>query len=211
MSLPVIVIGAGGHGKVVADALQAAGRKVLGFVDPKLAGKRVIGLPVLGGDEVLRRYSPNKVELANGRGSASDLPGERKRLFEEKKALKFRFVQVIHPSATVSRHARLGEGVQVMAGAVIQADTHVDRNCIVNTGATIDHDCRIGAHCHIAPGVTLSGSVQIGAESHIGVGAIVIQEIRIGTRVLVAAGAVVVDNVADGKLVMGVPAEVQKK
>lgn len=207
MSLPVIVIGAGGHGKVVADALLAAGRTVLGFVDanPALAGATVAGLPVLGGDAEIGKHGRGTVELANGIGSTG-LPSRRREIYDRFKSAGLAFATVVHPSAVVSRRAVLAEGAQVMAGAVVQTDARLEPNCIVNTGAQVDHDCLVGRHCHLAPGVTLSGEVCIGEESHLGTGATVKNGIRIGARVLVAAGAVVVADVADGRQVEGVPA-----
>jgi UDP-perosamine 4-acetyltransferase len=168
-------------------------------------GTEVGGHPVLGADDVLRARDATKVELVNGLGSVRQ-PRHRAEVFARLKAQGFSFASVVHPSAVISRHAQLGEGVQVMAGAVIQCGCHIGRDTIINTRASIDHDCRLGDHVHIAPGVTLSGGVQVGDLSHLGTGASVIQGIRIGTGVAVGAGAVVIRDVPDGSTVFGVPA-----
>jgi len=207
MSLPVLVIGAGGHGRVVADALRAAGRKVLGFLDAaaELKGIQIDGLSVLGDDNRLQDYSPASIRLANGIGSTVTT-GARRRVYQRLVAAGYQFEIVRHPAATVSPLAVLSAGAQVMAGAVLQPGVVVGEDTIINTGALIDHDGLIGSHCHLAPGAVLSGAVQIGDDCHIGTAASVIQGITIGAGALIAAGAVVVDDVPAGTRMAGVPA-----
>jgi len=202
---PVLILGAGGHGKVVADALRAAGCEMLGFLDRNGEAAGPFGLPVLGSDDALGRFDASKIALAIGVGSTGDCTA-RRRLFQKGKAAGFGFVTIVHPRAAVSDAAVLREGVQIMAGAVVQAEAEIGENVIVNTGAIIDHDCRIGAHCHIAPGATLSGCVSLGADSHIGTGASLIQGVSLGERCLVAAGAAVVGSFGDDIRLIGVPA-----
>lgn len=208
MSLPVIVLAAGGHAKVLVDALLASSAQIAGIVDPdpKLAGAKLLGVPVLGGEEVVEEFPAAEVELVNGLGSV-DLSGRRQKLFERFKAMGYNFATVVHPGALVACDAELGEGAQVMAGAVIQPGCRIGDNVIINTRASVDHDCVIGAHSHIAPGVTLSGSVLVGASCHLGTAAAAIQGVRIGSRSLVAAGAVVISDLAEGSVVRGVPAK----
>ena len=190
-SAPILVIGAGGHAKVVIDALRLAQCTIAGLVDPALAvGTRIAGCEVLGGDDVVERSRPEDVMLANGVGGTKSTAG-RDAVYRRFRAKGYRFATVLHPSAIVSRTATLGEGAQVMAGCAVQPDAKIGANSIVNTRASVDHDCTIGESVHIAPGVTLSGSVTIGDGSHIGTGAVVIQGITIGRNSLVAAGAVV--------------------
>ena len=207
MSVPVIVIGAGGHGRVVADALRAAGRELLGFTDADSTrqGTRLDGLLVLGGDEVLATHNVENVVLANGVGSIG-VPTRRRAVHEALAADGWRFTTVLHPRATVSPHALLEEGAQVMAGAVVQPGAVIGVGSIVNTGALVDHDCVLGAHCHVAPGATLSGQVHLGAECHVGTGAVIVQGVRLGARTLVGAGAVVVSDYPGEVTLMGVPA-----
>lgn len=209
MSVPVIVIGAGGHGRVVADALRAAGCEVLGFTDPAeaLHGALIDGLAVLGGDGILDRYRPRGLELANGIGSVG-VPDQRRSVHEVLVGAGWHFATVVHPGATVSPYARLERGAQVMAGAVVQSGAVVGEGSIVNTSAVVDHDCVIGSFCHVAPGATLSGSVHLGAECHVGAGAVIIQGVQIGPRAIIGAGAVVVRNHPGSATLLGVPARV---
>jgi sugar O-acyltransferase (sialic acid O-acetyltransferase NeuD family) len=211
-ALPIMVIGAGGHALVLLDALTLNGAKVIGLtdVDPSRRARTVLGHPVLGGDEVLRKYSPDSLLLVNGLGSVGSV-ALRRSVYETFCRAGYRFASVIHASATIARSAVLAQGVQVMAGAVIQPEVSVGENTIVNTGAAVDHGCRVDAHVHLAPGVTLSGDVVIGNETHVGSGATVIQGVRIGARCNVAAGAVVLSDVADGTTVAGVPARETRK
>ena len=158
---------------------------------------------MLGGDEVLKELSASEVQLVNGIGSIGPTHVARRRL-SARQGGGLHFAQVVHPSAVVSRSATLGEGVQVMAGCVIQTGADIGANSIVNTRAAVDHDCKIGETVHIAPGVTLSGNVRVGDRTHIGTGAVVIQGISIGEDSLVAAGAVVYrDLPAKSRLIPG--------
>lgn len=211
MNMPILVIGAGGHGRVVADALQAAGRKVLGFLDSAahMHGKYVDGLPVLGGDECLQDHPPVSVRLANGIGSTTSTAA-RRQVYERLTAAGFQFETVRHPAAIIAPSAALSPGAQVMAGAVLQPGVVVGEDSIINTGALVDHDCQIGSHCHLAPGVVISGSVRVGDGCHVGTAASVIQGVAIGAGALIAAGAVVVSNVPDGARMGGVPARMME-
>lgn len=210
MNLPVIVIGAGGHAKVLLEILSGQRVDVLGVTDAAFTERKTnfMGFPVLGTDEILFTYAPQAVQLVNGVGSVQDMH-KRKDIFVNFKRLGFNFTKVIHRTAVVSGWASLGEGVQLMAGAVVQPGSSVGDNAIINTRAAVDHDCLIGSHAHLSPGVTLSGGVEVGEGVHIGTGATVIQGIRIGAYAVVAAGAVVVRNVPAGAKVMGVPARIQ--
>lgn len=212
MSLPVIILGAGGHAKVLIDALQASSAVIAGIVDAdsSLRGKSVLGVPILGGDDVISEFQSSMVQVVNGLGSTG-LPVKRQQIFAKFSGMGFTFTTVVHPSAIVAPDAVLGEGAQVMAGAVIQPGSRIGTNSIINTRASVDHDCLIGDHSHIAPGVTLSGGVKVGICCHIGTGATVIQGVAIGEQCLVAAGAVVVSNVTENTTVIGIPARVVPK
>lgn len=207
MTLPVIVLGAGGHARVLVDILLKNGVSIVGLTDmnPNLLGSAIFGVPVVGDDSVLEKYPAGSVLLVNGLGLVT-ITRNRSNVFNKYKEMGYAFAQVIHPSVIIGHDAKLGEGVQVMAGAVIQPGAQIGHNSIVNTRAGVDHDCKIGNHVHLAPGVTLSGGVRVGDGTHVGTGATVIQNIEIGSSVLVGAGAVVVRNVKDGAKVLGVPA-----
>jgi sugar O-acyltransferase (sialic acid O-acetyltransferase NeuD family) len=204
---PVIVLGAGGHAKVLIDVLRLTKRVVIGALVPDRQswGKEIFGIPILGGDDQLEGYSTEEIELVNGIGSVGDLE-KRFQIFEEFKIKGFHFSSVIHPSAVIAESVFMSEGVQVMAGCVIQPDCKILENSICNTSVAVDHDCQIGAHCHLSPGVTLSGGVLVGDRTHIGIKAAIIQEIKIGSNCSVAAGSVVVNDVSSNTRVKGVPA-----
>jgi UDP-perosamine 4-acetyltransferase len=210
--LPVIVIGAGGHAKVLIEALRCAGLSVLALTDRDVTkhGDRILDVLIAGDDAWLQKtYPPGKVRLVNGVGSVNQ-PLLRRKIFFALKTHGYDFATVIHPSAIVAADATLGEGTQIMAGAVIQPSVCIGVDTIVNTRASVDHDCIIGNHAHIAPGAILSGSVQIGDAVHVGAGATLIQGIHIGREALIAAGATVIRDVPAGVRVFGIPARRQK-
>lgn len=209
MSEPVLVIGAGGHAKVLVEALLAEGALMAGVVDADatLLGHSVLGVPVIGDDRVIEDFPCDAVRLVNGIGSIG-VPVLRRTIFERFSGRGYRFAVVVHPSAVIASDVELPDGVQVMAGAVLQPGCRIGSNVIINTRASVDHDCTVGDHTHIAPGVTLSGGVTIGAGCHVGTGATVIQGVRIGDGSVIGAGAVVTKDVAAGMTVVGVPAKV---
>lgn len=207
MSPPVIVLGGGGHARVLIDALRGKAVPIRGIVeaDPARHGQMLLDVPIIGGDDAVLQMSPDSVRLVNGIGTVR-VAAARRRIYESFRAHGYRFACVIHASAIVAPDAALGEGAQVMAGAVLQTGCRIGENAIINTRAAVDHDCRIGDHVHVSPGATLCGNVEVGEGSHIGAGATVIQGIRIGSGCMVAAGAVVTRNLPDGVTVAGVPA-----
>jgi sugar O-acyltransferase (sialic acid O-acetyltransferase NeuD family) len=210
MTLPVIVIGAGGHAGVIADALREVGTEVLGFTDPNLSlhGKLKLGLPILGGDEVLTSVSPKYVRLVNGLGfvSGSGRATVRARTQQQLAAKGWIFVHVIHPSALISSYATLSADVQVLAGAIVQAGAVVGVGTIINTAAIVEQDTIVGAWCHVATRATLCGQARVGDGCLIGAGAIVRQSVILANDTLIGAGAVVLSNSASGETLCGVPA-----
>lgn len=206
MSKPLVILGAGGHANVLAETLQDQGRSILGVLAPEpFIGSDVLGIPIIGDDSWLSGRDSDSIWLVNGLGSIG-VTHARRKLFEHFSLLGYRFSSVIHTSAVISRSAFLEEGVQVLAGAVIQTGSRIARNAIVNTGAIIEHDTWVGEHAHVAPGVTLSGNVRIGDGAHVGTGATVIQGVQIGSHSIIGAGAVVIADVPPGATVVGVPA-----
>lgn len=207
LDFPAILLGGGGHAKVLMEALLLQGRKVLGYTSLDREGANALSLNRLGDDRVIADYDPETIALVNAIGSIKSTL-IRQRLFEQFQNKRYRFATVVHPTAVVAADARLLEGVQVMAGAVVQPGTTLGENSIVNTGALIDHDCEIGAHVHIAPGVVLSGGVRVAQGAHIGTGAVVIQGIVIGANSMIGAGAVIVKDVPPDVTVVGVPGRI---
>jgi sugar O-acyltransferase (sialic acid O-acetyltransferase NeuD family) len=199
--LPLIIVGGGGHGRVVLEALRSAGREVRGVVDRDAAVATLLpkGVPWLGDDTALAAFPPTQYSLVNGVGGVGD--GKRRQIFERLREQGYVFASLCHASAVVAHGVDLGEGAQVMAGAVLQPGVRIGANAIVNTRASIDHDCLIGDHCHVAPGAVLCGGVVVGEETHIGAGAVVIQGVRIGRGTMIGAGAVMLKDVGDNVVV----------
>lgn len=197
--MSVLVVGAGGHGKVVIATLQAAGETVAGCVDddPETFGHLVLGVPVVGPVETVARHGGGVV-LAIGSNAA------RARLAAAFPESDWR--TVVHPAAQVHASASLGRGTVVFAGAVVQPDVEIGVHAILNTASTVDHDGRIGDYVHLAPGVHLSGGVTIEEGSFVGVGACAIPGTRIGAWGTVGAGAVVVGDLPPNTTSVGVPA-----
>ena len=200
-SKPVIILGTGGHAKVVTDALKLSGRKILGFITLDMApGSYFCDERILGNDSEIIKYSPDEIELINGVGT---LPGNNLRweLADKLRKQGYSFATVIHPSAVIASDVTLEEGVQIMAGVVIQAGTKIGKDSIINTGALIDHDCKIYENCQISPGVVLSGGVIIEKNSYIGTGAKIIQYITLKEECVVAAGAIIYKDVSSKTIV----------
>jgi sugar O-acyltransferase (sialic acid O-acetyltransferase NeuD family) len=195
-ALSLVLLGAGGHAKVVLSLAQAAGFRVVGVCDPGLAQQGAAqwrGIPVLGDDDALDTMSPADTALANGIGQLV-AASARRNAFVRLRQRGFRFPCLVHPRAWVDATASLSEGVQVMAGAIVQADCSVEANTILNTGASIDHDCIVGAHVHIAPGVRLCGAVAVGDRAFVGAGATVLPSLTLGADAIVAAGSTLARN-----------------
>lgn len=208
MNTPIIVLCAGGHSKVLINILLDCNEEIIGIVDqdPAKHGSQLLGIPVIGDDQLVMTHAPDAIRLVNGLGSAHSL-NPRRALFEKFSAAGYRFASVIHPAAIISREVTLGEGVQLMAGVTLQPGVSIGSDTIINTGATADHDCHIGAHTHVAPGAVICGNVHLGNEVHLGSGSTIIQNIRIGDGALIAAGSVVTCDLPDGSRVAGIPAK----
>lgn len=205
--IQVIGIGAGGHARVMLDILRLKNEyHPVGLLDPNYLGESIDGVPVLGGDELMPQLRAEGVAAAFiGVGSVGDNT-LRIKLFKQAHASGFSLINVIHPSAVLAPSVRLGHGVTIMAGVIVNPHTRIGDNVIINTGAIVEHDCGVAAHTHISPGAVLCGGVSLGEGAHVGAGATVRQYITIGERAVVGAGAVVVKDVPAQAVVMGVPA-----
>ena len=199
----LILFGAGGHAKVMLDALLRGGREVVGLIDddPAATGRLVLGLPVLGTRAVLaEEWVGAAIVPALGVNAA------RSALLDWLGGAPHPLASAIHPQAIVGAGVEIGGGSFLAAGAVVNPDTRLGEGVIVNTCASVDHDCQIGRAVHIAPGARLCGGVTVGDETLIGTGAVVIPGIRIGARAMIGAGSVVIRDVPDGARIAGNPA-----
>lgn len=200
MSKKVIIIGAGGHGKVIADTVQCCGDTVAGFLDdnPDLP-EEICGIPVLGKVEDYSRYPEACFVVGTGK------MGSRRRISEMMPGV--RWYTAIHPNATVSGlDTQIGEGTVIMAGAVVNACARVGKHCIINTGAIVDHGSRVGDFAHVSVGAKLAGMVDIGEDAWIGIGAVVSNNLSVCANALVGAGAVVVRDIDTPGTYVGIPA-----
>ncbi len=203
MSRSVVVIGASGHAKVVIELLRASGRTIAYCVGTDSNIVSCLGVPVLVGDQHVLRLHAEGFEDAFVAIGSNQL---RSRIADFVQQAGFTLVNAISPNATVSPSSRLGVGVAIMAGVVINADSEIADLAIINTGATVDHDCRIGRAAHIAPQCALAGNVTVGQYSFLGIGTKVIPGMTIGAKVTIGAGGVVIRNISDEVVAFGVPA-----
>lgn len=208
MSLRCVILGGGGHARVVIDALRANGLEPAAIVDRDLARRDTFldGVRFAGDDSELPSLRASGVThfVMGFAGAGNNAP--RQRAFEQARALGLLPLTLVHPRAIVSPAAKLGDGCQVLAGAVVNAGAVLGENVIANTATIIEHDCEIASHVHIASGACLCGAVRVEEAAHIGARGVVRQLIRVGARAIIAAGAVVVDDVAAGTTVAGIPA-----
>lgn len=200
------IIGAGGHGRVVLDILlQARQHNPVGFLDnnQRIHGRRVDGLPVIGGID--------KLQVLHDRGIRAAIVaigdnGVRRGLADLLEQNEIELINAVHPSAQIARNATLGNGIVIAAGSLVCAHCQIGDHAILNTGCIIDHESTIGTAAHICPGVRLAGHVAIESGAFVGIGATVTQNIRIGYEAVVGAGAVVIRDVEPMTTVVGVPA-----
>jgi sugar O-acyltransferase (sialic acid O-acetyltransferase NeuD family) len=204
----ILILGASGHGKVVADVIRCQRQfSLVGFLDddPAKKGTTFDGMPVLGG------FGDAGVQLRSGIEAVIVAIGSNKERLAraaELEQLGFKCATAIHPSAVVAQGVTIGSGTVVMAGAVINAGAAVGKNVIVNTSSVIEHDCQIGDGAHISPGAHLAGGVIVGRAAHVGIGSAVIQQVRIGAESVIGAGAVVIRDVPEGVTIVGNPGRV---
>lgn len=203
-----VVVGAGGHARVVIDALRAAGlAEPIAVVAPdEPPGGMLDGVPWHGDDAVLPTLAAQGgVAFCLGVGATGD-NSRRAQLFELAASAGLAPLTVVHPAAHVSGTAQLGAGVFVAAGATVGPAATLGVNVIVNTGAVVDHDCEIGDHVHIATGACLAGGVRVAELAHVGAGSVIREGLSVGGGAVVGAGGAVIRDVAAGTTVVGVPA-----
>ena len=198
------ILGAGGHGVVVADMALACGYTIAGFIDdnPASHGTLVLDWPVIGGRERL----PAGACIAMGIGGNAI----RRQIFHDLLAIGCCFPVLIHPSATISAFASIGLGSVVMPHVVVNARARVGCGCVLNTACSVDHDCALGDFVHIAPGGRLAGNISVGAQTLIGIGASVHPGLTIGRQAVIGAGAVVLRDIPAHAIAYGNPARVRE-
>ena len=207
---PVIILGGGGHAGVMLSILRRLRVSVIGIVDPHLLPhSQWRDVTVLGGDAAVLDYASEQIELVNGIGSLPHDDGLRAGIFERFKREGYIFKTLVDPQAWIAAEVDLAEGVQLLAGSLVQSGTKIAENSIINSGAIVEHDCRIGKHVHIATGAVLCGQVEIDDRAHIGAGATLIQCVKIGEASVVGAGSVVTRELGKRKIVYPARSHVQ--
>lgn len=207
VSSQMVIAGAGGHARVLIEAVQSRGRWIVAaLTDPEVTGE-VLGVPVVGTDDMLAELHGRGMQAALVGVGSTHRPTRRVKLYEEVRAIGFTLPTICHSSAQCSQTATLGEGTVVLAGAIVNAQAVIGQNAIINTGAIVEHDCRIGDHVHIAPRAVLGGGVVVDPEVHVGIGAVVLEGRTIGRGSVIGAGAIVVRDVPPNTLCVGVPAQ----
>ena len=205
---PVLVLGAGGHAKVVIELLRACGFEIAGVLDADTSPRTVLGAPLLGSDAELGRLRGEGLAQAFVALGANAV---RARVAGQVRAQGYRLVNAIHPGAALSPSLVLGEGVAIMAGACLNAEARVGDLAIVNTNACIDHDGDLGEACHVAPGCALAGNVSVGARAFLGAGCTAIPGVSVGADTTVGAGSVIVRDLPAGVVAYGSPARVVRR
>ena len=205
----LLIIGAGGHGKVIADIASALGKwDQIAFVDDKYPDlTQVLDWPVIGGMEDFRNHREVYPDVFVAVGDNA----VRQKITIWSEEAGFHLPTLIHPRAAVSRLAVIGAGTVINSQAAVNANATIGKGCIVNTGATVGHDCVLGDFVHVAPGASLAGETVIGDGCWIGMRSAVIEQLTVGKGVVIGAGAVATRNIPDNKLVVGIPAKIVKE
>jgi sugar O-acyltransferase (sialic acid O-acetyltransferase NeuD family) len=198
-----IIIGGGGHSKVIIDALLSTDHIVEAIFDDNPSIQHIFGIQNLGSLESMVAYE-KKYQFLIGIGDNL----VRKKISEK---FKLPYGVCIHKSSICSSTALIQEGTVILHGAIVQPETRIGQHCIINTGSKIDHDCIIGNFVHIAPGAVLCGNVQVGDLTLIGAGAVIINNLSIGKNCIIGAGSVVLNDIPDNSVVVGVPGKVIKQ
>lgn len=207
--MKILIIGAGGHARVIADIIRLQGHTIVGYLDDdsSLIGQLIYGVPVLGKIDSYQSYTYDKMILGIGSnptrfalrtGLLKDIPDDD-------------WYQAIHPTAIISDFATIAVGSVIMAGVIINTGAEIHRQVIINTGAMIDHDCAIHDYAHVAPGVNLAGGVKVGTGTLVGIGASVIPYQSIGSWSIIGAGAVVTADVPSNVTAVGIPAKITSR
>ena len=204
----IIIIGAGGHASVIIDIIEKSKMyRIYGLIDQFLPQHTIkYGYEIIGDESILLKI--NK-EIYGGIVTIGD-NWVRKKMVDQINLLvpDFKYVTAIHPSAVISDHSKIGDGTAVMAGVIINGNTIIGDQCIINTKSSIDHNCMIGDYVSVAPGATLGGNVKVGDVSAISLGAKVIHSLQIGEHTVIGAGATVLSDIDSYKVAYGTPAKI---
>ena len=192
-----ILMGAGGHGAVVAEAIELCGGQIINFIDHDILKIDVFGHSVIRDENSISTEGHKFLITIGDNATRKARVSELNRLYGK----------IQHPSASVSKRALIGEGTVIMAGVCVNTSVIIGKHCIINTSSTIDHECLLGDYVHVAPSASLAGNVSVGQGTLIGLGAFIIQGVKIGKWCIIGAGSVIIRDVPDYSVVAGVPAK----
>lgn len=195
----LIIIGAGGHGKVIADVAIKCGYRNIKFLDDNIVGN-CFGFPIIGKIKDLENYNDGSTNFIIAIGN-----NKIRKIIAQK--YKIDWCNLVHPTAVISTNVQLGVGTVIMANAVVNADAKIGNHCIINSSAVVEHDNTIGDFVHISPNVSIAGNVKIGELTHIGIGATLKNNIIIEKNIIIGAGAVVTKNILSEGRYVGIPAK----
>ena len=199
----LIVIGSGGHARIIIDIAESLGYGIRGIIDINFNNQKenILDYPVLGNFNIIKKCDPKEDCVIIAIGDQY----ERAKYYKKARSLGFSILSLIHPSTIISKHVKIGKGVIINAGVIINVNSVIGDNTIINTGAIIDHEVTIGNHSHICPGAKLAGRVSIGKYCMVGIGSCIIDNIKIGNNVKVGAGSIIINNVVSNSTFVGVP------
>lgn len=199
----LVIIGAGGHAKVVADCAEQLGYEDICMLDDGYPEIRECGCwPVVGGSDAIGTFELDTVDCFVAIGNNA----VRAKITEQLNDIGARLATLVHPTAVIGKHVVIGAGTLILANVVLNAFSSVGKACILNTACSVDHDANISDYVHIAPGSRLAGTVTVGANSFLGIGSTVIQQVSIGENVIIGAGSTVITDISNDVIAIGSPA-----
>ena len=211
----IVLVGAGGHCKVIIDIIKSVGKyTIVGVTDKTYVlgeEKLVLDIPIIGDDSILTELYNTGVKNAFVCVGALQNIQIRDKIYKHLKEIGFNIPSLIHKDAVVSPYSNISSGTCVMAGSIVNPDAFIEENCILNTGSVIEHDCKVQRNTHISPKATIAGGVSVGSNTHVGLGSSIIQAVHIGNNVIIGAGAVVIENIVDNVVAVGIPAKIIKR
>jgi sugar O-acyltransferase (sialic acid O-acetyltransferase NeuD family) len=206
----LLLVGAGGHCRSVIDSIDRNYYSDIVIVDmPKMAGRKVFSIPVVGTDDDLDSLFTDGYRKAVVTVGSVGNPAKRIYLYEKMKRIGYQFPPIIDPTAIISKsNTIIADGVFIGKGVIINTGAQIGALSIINTGSIIDHDCIIGQFVHIGPGVRASGGIYIHDYAHIGIGSVLIQSVSVGKNTIIGAGSVVVSDIQENVTAFGVPCKI---
>lgn len=212
MKEKLILIGGGGHCRVILDTLNKINKyKLIGIIDLGVKiGMSIYDIPIVGTDNDLPKIFRNGVRNCFISIGSTGNPKERVKIYKITKNIGYNHPNIISPDSIISPRAVLGSGNFIGPGVIINSGARIGNNCIINTGAIVEHDCIISDFVHLSPGATLSGTANIGKNTHIGTASVIIQKIKVGDNCMIGAGSVVTKDIKDGVFAYGNPCKKRK-